>query len=210
MPLPATGIASPTSSTSPRPGAPRRRCGRRSRTGSPASARGWSSWARWSGTTSSCAPWCAWSPTGWGSPTSASTPGARRRSRRRGVPSVGDSQADRILKHLADIGAGRCTITDEIIVAEPDPNMSQILLGLLVLHEDLAYANQRRAEAEAARASVAEERERLLEERRIALGARDQFLAVASHELRTPLSTMSLLVDNFFTILTAADREEPV
>jgi signal transduction histidine kinase len=112
--------------------------------------------------------------------------------------------------HLADIGAGRCTITDEVIVAEPDPNMSQILLGLLVLHEDLAYANRLRAEAEAARASVAEERERLLEERRIALGARDQFLAVASHELRTPLSTMSLLVDNFSTILTAVGREEPV
>ena len=34
---------------------------------------------------------------------------------------------DRILMHLAEIGAGRCTITDDSIVAEPDPEMSQVL-----------------------------------------------------------------------------------
>ena len=50
--------------------------------------------------------------------------------------------ADRILMHLAEIGAGRCTITDETIVAEPDPDMSQVLLGLLVLCEDLTYAGR--------------------------------------------------------------------
>ena len=58
------------------------------------------------------------------------------------------NRADRILMHLAEIGAGRCTITDETIVAEPDADMSQVLMGLLVLHEDLAYTNRQRTEAE--------------------------------------------------------------
>jgi signal transduction histidine kinase len=103
---------------------------------------------------------------------------------------------DRILMHLAEIGAGRCSITDETIVAEPDPDMSQVLLGLLVLYEDLAYASRLRTEAETGLRRALEERERLLEDRRQAVAARDQFLAVAAHELRTPLTTLGLLVEH--------------
>jgi signal transduction histidine kinase len=47
---------------------------------------------------------------------------------------------------------------------------------------------------------VAEERERLLEDRRRAVEARDQFLAVAAHELRTPLTTLSLLADRLMAM----------
>ena len=112
------------------------------------------------------------------------------------MPWVGNSPTDRILMHLAEIGAGRCTITDDAIVAERDPEMSQVLLGLLVLYEDLSYASRQRAEAETALRLVAEERARLLEDRRQAVAARDQFLAVAAHELRTPLATLKLLVDH--------------
>ena len=61
----------------------------------------------------------------------------------------GNEPTDRILMHLAEIGAGRCTITEEAVVAEPDPEMSQVLLGLLVLHEDLTYASHLHSEAEA-------------------------------------------------------------
>ena len=109
---------------------------------------------------------------------------------------AGNGPTDRILMHLAEIGAGRCTITDDTIVSEPDPEMSQVLLGLLVLYEDLSYASRQRAEAETALRRVAEERERLLEDRRLAVEGRDQFLAVAAHELRTPLATLALLVDH--------------
>lgn len=109
---------------------------------------------------------------------------------------AGSSPTDRILKHLAEIGAGRCTITDDTVATEPDPEMSQVLLGLLVLYEDLTYASHQRAEAESALRLVAEERQRLLEDRRQAVAARDQFLAVAAHELRTPLATLALLVDH--------------
>ena len=58
------------------------------------------------------------------------------------MPWAGSDPTDRILRHLADIGAGRCAITDDIIVAEADPDMREVLLGLLVLHEDLSYASR--------------------------------------------------------------------
>ena len=112
------------------------------------------------------------------------------------MPWAGNSPTDRILMHLAEIGAGRCTITDDTVVSERDPEISQVLLGLLVLYEDLSYASRQRAEAETALRLVAEERERLLEDRRQAVAARDQFLAVAAHELRTPLATLAMLVDH--------------
>jgi signal transduction histidine kinase len=83
--------------------------------------------------------------------------------------------------------------------------MRQVLLGLLVLHEDLSYASQQRTEAETALRRVAVERERLLEERREAVEARDHFLAVAAHELRTPLATLTLVVDH----LVAMQRTSP-
>jgi signal transduction histidine kinase len=124
----------------------------------------------------------------------------------------GDSnQTDRILMYLAEIGAGRCSISEETVVAELDPDMSQIMLGLLVLHEDLNYASSRRSEAERKLRGVAEERERLLEDRREAIAARDQFLAVAAHELRTPLATLALLVDHLLSpaaVNAGVDRQQ--
>lgn len=114
---------------------------------------------------------------------------------------AGSNPTDRILMHLAEIGAGRCSITDDTVVAEPDLDMQQVMLGLLVLYEDLTYAGQQRAAAEAMLRGVAEERERLLEDRRQAIQARDQFLAIAAHELRTPLATLALLVDHLAATL---------
>ena len=125
------------------------------------------------------------------------------------MPSTAETATDRILSHLSEIGAGSCTITEAAIVQERDPNMSQILLGLLVLHEDLAYARQLRNQAEAARLVAANERERLLEELEKAVAARDQFLALASHELRTPLSTMMLLIDGFVEAVTVDGSGTP-
>jgi signal transduction histidine kinase len=92
---------------------------------------------------------------------------------------------DRILKHLAEIGAGECSITDDGIARERDPDLQQLLVGLLILHEDLEFERRRSARAEA-------EREVLLEERQRAIVARDHFLAAASHELKTPLATLLL------------------
>jgi len=125
------------------------------------------------------------------------------------VPWAANTPTDRILMHLAEIGAGRCTITDDTVVSECDPEMSQVLLGLLVLYEDLSYASRQHAEAADALRLVAEERARLLDERRQAVTARDQFLAVAAHELRTPLATLALLVDNLIVPLHSDSTIEP-
>ena len=125
------------------------------------------------------------------------------------MPWAGSNPTDRILMHLAEIGAGRCTITDDTIVADPDLDMQQILLGLLVLHEDLTHASQQRAAAEAMLKGIAEERERLLEDRKQAIEARDQFLAIAAHELRTPLATLTLLVDHLVATLASGFENPP-
>jgi signal transduction histidine kinase len=93
------------------------------------------------------------------------------------------SLVERVLEHIAEIGAGKCLITDASIAAEADSSMQQILAGLLMLHEDLQYAQQRQSA--------------LLDELRLAVRVRDEFLSVASHELRTPLTTLGLQIDGF-------------
>ena len=55
------------------------------------------------------------------------------------------SLVERVLEHIAEIGAGKCSITDAGIAAEADPSVQQILAGLLMLHEDLQYAQQRQS-----------------------------------------------------------------
>jgi signal transduction histidine kinase len=99
------------------------------------------------------------------------------------VRSAEDEQrlVEQVLEHVAEIGAGRCSITDAQIAAESEPSSQEILAGLLMLHEDLEYGRRREAA--------------LLDELRGAVRVRDEFLSVASHELRTPITTLGLQVD---------------
>jgi signal transduction histidine kinase len=108
-------------------------------------------------------------------------------------------KAEIILNYLGDIGAGTCSIDDAQIASEPDTELRQILVGLLVLHGDLEHARKLHEQADTERARIDAERERLLTEREAAISARDDFLAVASHELRTPLTTLSLQLETFST-----------
>ena len=121
-------------------------------------------------------------------------------------------KVETILNHLGDIGAGTCTIDEVQVATEPDLEMRQILVGLLVLHGDLQHARMLHERADAERARIDAERECLLSEREAAIAARDDFLAVASHELRTPLTTLSLQVENFATVLRRPmdHRLEPI
>jgi signal transduction histidine kinase len=95
--------------------------------------------------------------------------------------------SERVLQHIAEIGTGACSITDASIAAEGDPSAQEILAGLLMLHEDLQYSQQRHSA--------------LLDELRGAIRARDEFLSVASHELRTPITTLGLQIDGLFRML---------
>ena len=97
------------------------------------------------------------------------------------------SLAERVLQHIAEIGSGKCSITDASIAAEQDASAQEILAGLLMLHEDLQYSQQRQSS--------------LLDDLRAAIRARDEFLSVASHELRTPITTLTLQLDGLFRML---------
>jgi signal transduction histidine kinase len=90
-----------------------------------------------------------------------------------------------VLRHLAEIGAGRTSITDADLENAPSEPIRELLVGLLTLHEDLQYERGLRATAE-------QQSDRLVADLRAALATRDEFLSVASHELRTPLSTLKL------------------
>src|SRR5262245_60592345 len=103
---------------------------------------------------------------------------SQRRSRRRAMPSA--ELVEQLLHHLADIDAGRCSITDASIEAEPDPDIRQLMVGLLILREDLEYAERQRAQVDADRREADRQREAALAETRIALAARDEFLSIAS------------------------------
>ena len=63
------------------------------------------------------------------------------------MPSSSRRIVDMVLKNLAEIGAGQCSITDALISEEPDQEVREILVGLLVLHEDLELERNRRAAA---------------------------------------------------------------
>jgi len=91
-----------------------------------------------------------------------------------------------VLRHLAEIGAGRTSITDADLANAPSDLLRELLVGLLTLHEDLQYERGLRAGAE-------QQSDRLVADLRGAVAARDEFLSVASHELRTPLTTLRLV-----------------
>lgn len=123
---------------------------------------------------------------------------------------VDPAWADRILRHLGEIVAGRCTITDRAIADEPSEEMRQILVALLLMHEDLVYSREQREQAEHARRQVSEESEKLLSELRVAVRARDEFLAIASHELRTPVTTFALELEALSSLLQRPSGVEAI
>src|SRR6187401_3613863 len=70
-----------------------------------------------------------------------------------------------VLRYLAEIGAGRTSITDEDLANAPSDLIRELLVGLLTLHEDLQYERDLRATAE-------QQSDRLVADLRAAVGFR--------------------------------------
>jgi len=108
-----------------------------------------------------------------------------------------------LLRHLADIGGGRCELTEEVIAGEQDEDVRELLMGLRVLHDDLEVQRGHRQLVDA-------EREELLAESARAIHARDEFLSIGAHELRTPLTSLRLQVELTQRTATKLEPADPV
>ena len=88
--------------------------------------------------------------------------------------------ADRIIRHLIDISNDKLFIDEDSILAEEDPGMQEILLGLKHLYEDLLYNKQKKQEA----TELITNKNKLLSEQNKEL---EHFAYVISHDLKAPL-----------------------
>lgn len=101
------------------------------------------------------------------------------------------SLPDRVIAYLIEIAGGESSITDQAVMEEKDPLMSEIMAGLLMFSEELEFNKKER---ERVTAELKDSIEKLKRQER--LSALGQIAGTISHELRNPLGTIQTSVYN--------------
>jgi anti-anti-sigma regulatory factor len=93
-----------------------------------------------------------------------------------------------VIEHLTDVLGGECRLTHAEIeaLAEREPQMAEVLAGILCLHEDLVFKESERQRAEDALRGIVE---KLAEQNRELEANRRELEALAA-ELSTPVITL--------------------
>ena len=117
--------------------------------------------------------------------------------------------AQLVTQHLFDIASGRCTITrEQILAGQEDQSLSEILTGLLMLHEDLQLRNSQVVRAEELAAALAKlaDRNRELEQSRAELAALNAQLSTPIIKIWNGVLMIPLL--GAFDAVRASDMTE--
>lgn len=69
-----------------------------------------------------------------------------------------------LLQHMLDINSGTCSITEEMVMAEEDEVVRDILAGLMVLHQDITFREVQLKEQQAEITTQAERQKELIAE----------------------------------------------
>jgi len=117
--------------------------------------------------------------------------------------------AQLVTQHLFEIAAGRCSITrEQILAGQEDQSLSEILTGLLLLHEDLQLRNSQVVRAEELAAALAKlaDRNRELEQSRAELAALNAQLSTPIIKIWNGVLMIPLL--GAFDAVRASDMTE--
>ncbi len=107
-----------------------------------------------------------------------------------------------VLGHIVDISQGDCKISDEIIKHETDPNLRDVLTGLLYLFEDLELSQQELLELNKNLESKVRDRTEQLE---MVIEEIEDMTYITTHDLKSPINNL----ESLHSMLTSEIKPSP-